>query len=326
MIFSKTAFRLSLQGGGTDYEPFYQKFGGVTVGGTINKYSYLVCRKLPKFFSYKTRLAYSQIELIQNNKDISHKGILAVVDHLKMIEESLEITHLADLPSYSGLGTSSAFTVGLINALSVLKKDYKTPRELAEEAIFVERKLIGENIGVQDQYFAAFGGLNVFKISKDGEVTVQPMNLSKDHIEELESHLLLFFTNIPRKSSEIAGSYIHTLGNNKHLCTVLDITDKTINAIFKKDWENLGKLVSEGWQIKRGLSSQVTNILIDKYYKTGIGNGAWGGKLLGSGGGGMLAFIAPKENHTRIINKMKLLHIPFRFSHRGSTVWENGDD
>ncbi len=318
MIFSKTPYRISFCGGGTDYEEWLQQGNeGIVVGATIDKYSYLLCRKLPPFFGYKTRVAYSSIETVYRNSDICHNAIRNTIQSLGLDEEPLEISHISDLPSFSGLGTSSAFIVGLYNALNFLKNNSPLScKQLAEKAIYIEQELMKEVVGRQDQSFAAFGGIKIFIFKKDTTENYN-LGLKENQVKDLENHLLLFFTQIPRKASKIASTLqfdIHQMNQMKELAY------KAITAIQNSKWQELGEIINKSWKIKKDMSDLISNHFIDEYYKVGMEHGAFGGKILGAGGGGMMLFIAPPENHQKIIDNVDMLHIPIKISFGGSEI------
>lgn len=319
MITTKTPCRITFCGGGSDYPSWYTHHGGVCVNATINKHAYLTVRRLPPFFEYKTRLSYSEIECVKDNADIRHAVVRESVRYLGLGEEPLEIAHYADMPGRCGLGSSSAFAVGLLHALSCLTRNRLLPDELAEGATHVERELLKENVGRQDQLAAAHGGLNILRFYRDGTHSVRPLPCD---IFYFQNHLLLFFTRTQRTASTIAASYANDLAKKTAACfALMSQAERSIEAIAIGDYEGFGTILNECWRIKRGLSSEVTNPALDDVFNRGRLAGAWGGKLLGAGGGGCFLFVAPPEKHEKIRLALKdLLFIPFRLTHEGSTV------
>ena len=322
MIISRTPFRISFFGGGTDYPAWYEKNGGAVLSTTINKYCYLSCRVLPPFFKYKHRIVYSKQEMINKISEINHPSVRETVNFFNY-KDGLEIHHQADLPARSGLGSSSAFTVGLINALGGLGGEIRTKRQLALDAMHIEQDLIKENVGSQDQTAAAFGGFNKIEFGGPSEIAVQPITLSEQRLNEFQSKLMLFFTDFSRDASMIAKNWIkNTPENKENLSAMNAMVDKSIGILTgKKNMDDFGRMLDESWKIKRKLANGITNSEIDEIYKTGIRAGAIGGKLLGAGGGGFMLFYADAEAQPKIKEKLKkFLHVPFRFEYLGSQI------
>ena len=322
MIISRTPFRISFFGGGTDYPAWYKKNGGAVLSTTINKYCYLSCRVLPPFFKYKHRIVYSKQEMINKISEINHPSVRETVNFFNY-KDGLEIHHQADLPARSGLGSSSAFTVGLINALGGLEGEIRTKRQLALDAIHIEQNLIKENVGSQDQTAAAFGGFNKIEFGGPNEIAVQPITLSEQKLNEFQNKLMLFFTDFSRDASMIAKNWIkNTPENKENLSAMNAMVDKSIGILTgKKNMDDFGRMLDESWKIKRKLANGITNSEIDEIYKTGIRAGAIGGKLLGAGGGGFMLFYADAEAQPKIKEKLKkFLHVPFRFEYLGSQI------
>ncbi|KKR09156.1 MAG: GHMP kinase [Parcubacteria group bacterium GW2011_GWC1_39_29] len=322
MIISRTPFRISFFGGGTDYPAWYKKNGGAVLSTTINKYCYLSCRVLPPFFKYKHRIVYSKQEMINKISEINHPSVRETVNFFNY-KDGLEIHHQADLPARSGLGSSSAFTVGLINALGGLGGEIRTKRQLALDAIHIEQNLIKENVGSQDQTAAAFGGFNKIEFGGPNEIAVQPITLSEQKLNEFQNKLMLFFTDFSRDASMIAKNWIkNTPENKENLSAMNAMVDKSIGILTgKKNMDDFGRMLDESWKIKRKLANGITNSEIDEIYKTGIRAGAIGGKLLGAGGGGFMLFYADAEAQPKIKEKLKkFLHVPFRFEYLGSQI------
>jgi len=322
MIISRTPFRISFFGGGTDYPVWYKKNGGAVLSTTINKYCYLSCRVLPPFFKYKHRIVYSKQEMINKISEINHPSVRETVNFFNY-KDGLEIHHQADLPARSGLGSSSAFTVGLINALGGLGGEIRTKRQLALDAMHIEQNLIKENVGSQDQTAAAFGGFNKIEFGGPSEIAVQPITLSEQRLNEFQSKLMLFFTDFSRDASMIAKNWIkNTPENKENLSAMNAMVDKSISILTRgKNMDDFGRMLDESWKIKRKLANGITNSEIDEIYKTGIKAGAIGGKLLGAGGGGFMLFYADAEAQPKIKEKLKkFLHVPFRFEYLGSQI------
>ncbi|OGN00833.1 MAG: kinase [Candidatus Yanofskybacteria bacterium RIFCSPHIGHO2_02_FULL_41_29] len=329
MIITRTPFRISFFGGGTDYPTWYKENGGSVLSAAINKYCYITCRYLPPFFKYKHRIVYSQIESVDKIDHIDHPSVRETIRFLN-IDKGLEIHHDGDLPAMSGLGSSSSFTVGLINAISALNGTLKTKREVAMNAIHIEQNMIKENVGSQDQTAAAFGGLNRIDFGGAKEISIKPLVLSPNRLESLQDHLMLFFTGLSRDASKIAKEQVTNIKNRgtelKLMHRLVD-EGEAILANSRKGLDEFGKLLNEGWKIKKSLSSKITNPYIDDVYKAGIRAGALGGKLLGAGGGGFILFFAKPETHEKIKSKLKnLLFVPFRFDHLGSRIIYTGND
>ncbi len=322
MIISRTPFRISFFGGGTDYPSWYLDHGGMVLGVTIDKYCYLTCRYLPPFFKHRIRVVYSHIENCQTVDEIAHPAVREVMRYLSM-DRGVEIHHDGDLPARSGMGSSSSFTVGLLHALHALNGYMPSKRQLAMEGIRIEQDILKETVGSQDQVLAAFGGFNHIVFSQSGEISVTPVTLSADRLEELRSHLMLFYTGIERTASDIAASYI-AAGNGKvsQLRIMKDLVDEGISVLNGgRDIAAFGALLHEGWEAKRSLSSEVSNSYVDELYAHALSNGALGGKLLGAGGGGFMLLFVPPEKQENLRTALKnLIHVPFRFEFSGSQI------
>jgi len=323
MIISRTPYRISFFGGGTDYPTWYTEHGGAVLSATINKYCYITARKLPPFFEYKNRIRYFKNEETQTLEAIEHPSVREVARYLN-IEEGLEIVHAGDLPAQSGLGSSSTFTVGLLNALHGLQNYMPNKRELALKAIHIEQNVIGEAVGSQDQAAAAFGGLNLITFSKSRIIDVDPILLSEARLLDLQDHLLLCFTGFARTASVIAQQQIDQIhAKASELNSMQILCDEALKALINEEVpiSKFGSLLHEQWQIKRKLSTVITNKQIDEIYERGIGAGAIGGKLLGAGSGGFMLFLAPKDKHEAIKKSLReKLFVPFRFESTGSKI------
>lgn len=323
MIISRTPFRISFFGGGTDYPVWYKNHGGCVLSTTINKYSFITARYLPPFFNYKHRIRYYSHEETQTLDEIKHPSVRECAKYLE-IKKGIEIVHNADLPSQSGLGSSSTFTVGLLNTLHALQNYMPTKRELALEAIHVEQNLIGESVGSQDQTAAAFGGLNKISFNGGKDIDVDPIIISNERRSELQENLMLFFTGFARSASDVAKKQIEvTSQKEKELNTMKQICDEGLNLLTdeKQSLNKFGELLDEQWKVKRGLTDKISNKDIDSIYDAGIDAGAIGGKLLGAGGGGFMLFYVPKEKQKYVKDTLKTkLNVPFRFEFTGSKI------
>ena len=322
MVITRTPYRISFFGGGTDYPAWCEKNGGIVISTSINKYSHVICRYLPRVFEYNYRIRYAQTEETFTVEEINHPSVRECLKFLN-IQKGIEMVHAGDLPALSGLGSSSSFTVGLLHALNVLRGEMPTKRQLALDAIHVEQNLIKENVGSQDQVAAAFGGLNKIEFGGRQQIRVSPILMSKEKLDDLQDHLMLFFTGLTRNASEIAAEQIqNTKEKEKELKRMITLTEEAIQILAQgESLDNFGELLHESWQIKRGLSSKITNTQIDEIYDAARSAGALGGKLLGAGGGGfMLLFVKP-ELQPKIKERLsKLLYVPFKFESSGSQV------
>ena len=329
MIITRTPFRISFFGGGTDYPAWYEKNGGAVLSTTINRYGYITCRFSPPFFKYKYRISYSKIEEVNHYKQIDHPSVRESLRFLKF-NKILAILYDTDLPARSGLGSSSTFTVGLLNALYGLRGETKTRQQLALNAIHVEQRMIGENVGSQDQVAAAFGGFNRIEFGGTNKLTVYPVTIEQGKLNDLQGHLMLFFTGFSRTSSEIAAEQIRRIPQKSNeLHAIRQMVDEAINILHSKkdDLDNFGKLLHESWKLKKSLSSQISNSAIDKIYDAGRQAGALGGKLLGAGGGGFMLLFAKPETQVRIKEKLKkYLYVPFKFEKSGSQIIYHSPD
>jgi D-glycero-alpha-D-manno-heptose-7-phosphate kinase len=323
MIITSTPLRISFFGGGTDYPVWYRQYGGSVLSTTIDKSCYITCRRLPPFFEYHSRISYSKIENVDRNDAIQHPSVRACLQFAGM-DEGVEIHHVADLPARSGLGTSSAFTVGLLLGLYALKNQMRDKQTLATEAIHVEQDLLQEAVGAQDQVSAAYGGFNRIDFGTDGSIDVRRMVTSQDRMAELEQHLALYFTGFSRFASEIAQEQLRmTPHKQQELNTMLQFVNEAeaIIANPNRSIRQFGRLLHESWKIKRTLTQKISNASIDEIYDAGLSAGALGGKLLGAGGGGFMLFFVPPERRDAVRARLsKLLCVPFSFSSRGSHV------
>ena len=325
MIITQTPFRMSFFGGGTDMENFFKKYGGAVLSTTFDKYCYVNVRHLPRFFEYSTELSYSKIERITDIEDIDHPAIKNAMELLDMHE--IRLTYEADLPARSGLGTSSSFAVGMLNAFYALKGKYADKKKLADEAIYLERVLCQEAGGWQDQIAASFGGLNRINFNTDGTYDVLPVIVSQERKKNLNNNLLMFFTGFTRFSSDVQKANASTKetreAKEKRLREMLSLVDDAENVLTDKesDLDDFGRLLDHTWKLKRQTGSAVSTDSIDILYEKGIQAGALGGKLLGAGGGGFLVFYVRPEHQETVKRAMKdLMYIPFSFEDGGTRV------
>ena len=322
MIITKTPFRMSFFGGGTDMENFFKENGGAVLSTTFDKYCYVNVRHLPRFFNYSTELSYSKTERVTNVEEIQHPAIRNAMKMLDMHE--IRLTYEADLPARSGLGTSSSFAVGMLNAFYALKGKYANKRKLADEAIYLERVLCEEAGGWQDQIAASFGGMNRIEFNKDGTYDVKPIIIHPDRKKQLNDNLLMFFTGFTRFSSDMqkanAVGYSEKQAQLKQMYALVDDAEKVLEDKHS-DLDDFGRLLDTTWKLKRQTGGAITTNSIDALYEKGIASGALGGKLLGAGGGGFLVFYVQPEKQKAVREAMKnLLYVPFRFENGGTQV------
>jgi D-glycero-alpha-D-manno-heptose-7-phosphate kinase len=323
MIISRTPFRVSFFGGGTDYSDWYREHGGAVLATTIDKYCYISVRELPPFFEHKFRVVYSIVENVQEVGQINHPAVRAVLERLNAVQ-GLEIHHDGDLPARSGLGSSSAFTVGLLSAMHALSGRHTSKEALANEAIHVEQALLKEPVGLQDQISASFGGFNHIRFGLDGTYEITPMILPRERLLELQDHLLLCFTGISRLSTEVAQTVITNLRQKAaDLHAIQQMVEEAISVLSSPttDLADFGRLLGESWLRKRQLSDRVSTPMIDSLYDTAIRAGAVGGKLLGAGGGGfMLLFVRPADRESVLKALQNLVAVPFKFETSGCRI------
>jgi D-glycero-alpha-D-manno-heptose-7-phosphate kinase len=322
MIISRTPYRISFFGGGTDYPAWYLKHGGAVLATAIDKYCYITCRYLPPFFEHRSRFVYSKIESCTTLEQIEHPAIREALRFLH-IERGVEIHHDGDLPARSGMGSSSSFTVGLLNALYALKGYMPSKHQLLTESIHVEQQMIRETVGSQDQATTAYGGFNHIQFFQNGEISVRPVIMSPERVKELNSHLMLFYTGIKRTAADVADSYVKDIDSKKRQLRIMkDLVDESLSLLNgNRDLTGFGDLMHEAWQAKRSLSSAVTNSEVDQMYEAARAAGAIGGKITGAGGGGFLLLFVPPERQISVRQALDtLIHVPFRFDYTGSQI------
>ena len=319
MIIVRTPYRVSFFGGGTDYPSWYKEHGGAVLTGTIDKYCYLSVRYMPTFLGFKYNACWSKMERVNRLEDLEHSGVRGCLQYMG-INEGFEINHAGDLPARSGLGSSSAFTVGMLHALHALKGRHVSKTQLASEAIEVEQVVLKETVGIQDQIQCAHGGFNHIEIHRDGQYNVSPVITGRK--ASLESKLMLFFTGIQRHASEIADSQVSNIERKEYeLKSIQSLVPKALHAVTNGDLDDVGKLLHDTWTLKRELSDKVSSPEIDKLYDSARAAGAIGGKLLGAGGGGFFLFYVPEDRQAAVRESMNgLIDIPFKFEHGGSQV------
>ncbi|MDC0427100.1 hypothetical protein OAM08_03860 [Pelagibacteraceae bacterium] len=321
MIITKTPYRISFFGGGSDYPNWYNKYEGAVLSTSINKHLYITCRILPKFFEHKFRIVWRKIEIVQNTKDIEHPTVRNLLNILK-IKNGLEIHYDGDLPARSGMGSSSAFTVGLIKALYCLLNKKILNIDIAKKAIFFEQQIMKEVVGSQDQMVVANGGFNKITFSKNNKIKFHNLKKARN-LKKLEKNLLLIYTGVRRTAHEIAKTYAGKLltTNKGYINEMINHVKIGEEILRKGNIDDFGKLLDSAWKTKKKLSKSISNTSIDSLYEYALKNGALGGKLLGAGGGGFFLFYAREGSKNKIIkNNNKIINIPFKFSESGSEI------
>ena len=322
MIISKTPYRISFFGGGSDYPDWYLKYGGEVLSSTINKHIYITCRYLPPFFKHKHRIVWSKLERVKTTNEIKHDSVRELLKLLK-IKKGMEIHYDGDLPARSGMGSSSCFVVGLINTIKALKGININKRELATESIIFEQKILKEVVGSQDQIAAAYGGFNKIKFFSDGNFKVYPIKSINNKEHRLNENFVLLYTGIKRTAHHIAKSYVKKLakGKRNEIFQIIEYVKEGEILLNNRNYDDFGRLLHESWLRKKSLSSKITNSAIDDIYNSAIKRGALGGKLLGAGGGGFLLLYVPKNKQKNFFKHFnKFIHIPFNFENVGSKI------
>lgn len=322
MIISRTPFRVSLFGGGTDYPSWYLEHGGAVLGLAISRYCYITLRCLPPFFSYRHRIVYSRVEMVSELSEIEHPAVRAVLTEMG-VGQGLEIHHDGDLPARSGLGSSSSFTVGLLNAINALRGQMTSKQELACEAIRIEQDVLKENVGCQDQIWAAYGGFNHIEFNKQG-FRVSPVILPQQRARDLVDHLVLYFTGFQRLANDVAKQKLDNFVNRQaQLARMHGMVDEAMTALADRNCPitAIGELLHEAWLLKRELSPVVSSAAIDEIYERGRKAGAIGGKLLGAGSGGFFLFFVPPERRPALRRALnELIEVGIDIDHDGSSI------
>lgn len=321
MIITRTPFRISFFGGGTDYPIWYKKMGGTVISTSIDKYCYVTTRHLPPFFDHSYRIRYSKREERKSINEIEHPSVRECLKYVKF-KGGLEMVHTSDLPAMSGLGSSSAFTVGFLHSLYGMAGTPIDKKSLAMVAIEIEQKRIKENVGSQDQVAAAVGGFNNITFDAQG-INISPIAISDSRRHHLESKLMLFFTGFSRIASEIAAEQIKNTPQKSSELKTMSLLAEEAKTILSGSGsiDDFGRLLDQSWKIKRSLSSKISNTAIDEAYSAARSAGALGGKLLGAGGGGFMVFYVPQEKQANVMKKLKyMLHVPFKFESGGTQI------
>ena len=322
MIISRTPYRISFFGGGTDYPGWYHKHGGAVLATAIDKYCYITCRYLPPFFEHRSRIVYSRIESVSSIDEIQHPAVRETLRFLN-IERGIEIHHDGDLPARSGMGSSSSFTVGLLNALYALKGIMPSKHQLLTESLHIEQIMIKETVGSQDQTLAAYGGFNHVNFMQNGEVSVRPVIMSSEAMHHFNDHLMLFYTGIKRTAADVADSYVPNIEDKKRQLRIMkDLVEEALTVLGKGgNFNEFGTLLHEAWQAKRSLSARVSNSQVDEMYEAALAAGALGGKITGAGGGGFMLLFVPPERQQAVRGALKTqIHVPFRIDNTGSQI------
>ena len=321
MIISKTPYRISFFGGGSDYPEWYNKFGGTVLSTTIDKYLYITCRELPGFFDHKYRIVWRKIEMVKDINQINHHAIKGILKYYKF-NKGLEIHYDGDLPARSGMGSSSSFVVGLINALFKLNKNNLDKKELAKKSLFIEQNILNEMVGSQDQIAAAYGGFNRIFFNKNNSFKLKKIKTNKN-LKLLEDNLILIYTSINRNAHDIASGYVKNLKSTKkdYIKEIIDHVEEGEKILKSGNIDDFGRLLNSAWNIKKQLGKSITNNKIDELYDYALKNGALGGKILGAGGGGFLLLYMKKKDRINFLKKnKKIINIPFKFSDTGSEI------
>lgn len=329
MAISRTPYRISFFGGGTDYPDWYRKHGGAVLSMAVNKYCYISGRHLPPFFGIRHRIVWSHIETVGSISEILHPAVRAGLEAAALEEgEGVELHHQGDLPARSGIGSSSAFAVGLINLLHAMRGTTIANRELASAAIDLEQNKLKETVGCQDQIASAFGGLNVIRFNRDGTFDVEPVNLPDATRGELEKRLMVFYTGMTRLSSSISKQLVDNLESKTNsMHRMQQMVPEAVALLRRGDFDGFGRLLHETWMLKRGLTGSISTAAIDRIYDDAMRAGALGGKLLGAGGAGFMVFIVSPENQRRVREALShLIHVPVRIDFSGSTIIYRQDE
>jgi D-glycero-alpha-D-manno-heptose-7-phosphate kinase len=323
-VITRTPYRISFFGGGSDYPEWYLQHGGAVLSSTINKYCYITARHLPKIGGLVHRVVWRHVETVETLHDILHPAVREGMKYLSFDDSmGLEINYQGDLPARSGMGSSSTFAVGLINALRTVRGEKPDVHSLATDAIHLERNLLKDRVGSQDQTAAAYGGLNYIAFGTDGGIKVSPVKLSQQNFDKLNQHLMLFFTGRQRTASSVAEAVINNLSDRKTQVTRMQaMASEGLELLQNGDIAAFGQLLHEAWMLKRGISHHVSNEFIDRVYALARENGAWGGKLLGAGQAGFMCFVVPPEKRDQVSSVLNDIgtFVPFRLDTSGTQV------
>ena len=323
-VLTRTPFRISFFGGSSDYPHWYAENKGAVLSTAIDKYVYLSCRYLPPFFGVRHRIVWRHVELVDSITEILHPAVRQGLEYLDFDDSrGVEIHYQADLPARTGMGSSSSFVVGLINGMSALRGQNLSKRELADKAIDLEQRWMGDTVGSQDQIAAAYGGFNHIEFEK-GDYKVNPISITSQRRNDFLSNLMLFYIGSNRLGTHIANSVVKSIRTgNKSVERMVNLVDQAVN-ILQSDapLEDLGHMLHETWELKRSLSSKISTTLIDEIYEIACSSGALGGKLLGAGGTGFMLFYVPenKQNDIREVLKHRCMEVPFTFDETGGTI------
>lgn len=323
IVISRTPYRISFFGGGSDYPEWYMREGGAVLSTSIDKYCYLTCRELPPFFGVRHRIVWKHIEQVNSISEILHPAVREGLYHLGFDDSrGMEIHYQGDLPARSGVGSSSSFSVGLINALLTLRGQRLSQRELAKRSIDFEQHVLNEPVGSQDQMAAAVGGLNVFRFNTDGTIEVEPMVLALERQRQIEDNLMLFYTGVSRLGGQVAKDVINNLAAKQAVVRrMIEMVDTGRDLLAHGELDDFGALLHESWTLKRSISSQVSTSLVDDIYATARGAGAVGGKLLGAGNSGFMLFCVPRNRQQDVAHALRhFLQVPFRFDSSGTSI------
>lgn len=328
MIISRTPYRISFFGGGTDYPAWYKRHGGRVISTSIDKYCLITSRFLPPFFNVRHRIVWSHIETVQSIREILHPAVREGLRFLGYTDAAgVEIHHQGDLPARSGMGSSSSFAVGLIHALLAMRGEKADAKRLAELAIILEQDRLKEGVGSQDQVAAAYGGFNTIDFDRSGEIHVRPLPLSPQRSGALQDRLMLFYTGLSRMASDVATDVIANIpAREAQLHQMRDLVDQAERILLEGDLDDFGRLLDQTWRLKRQLSALVSNETVDGVYARALRAGALGGKLLGAGTSGFMLFYAPLERQEAVREELRdLLYVPFRFEAEGATLLSSAD-
>jgi len=323
MLITKTPYRISFFGGGTDYPEWYQKYGGTFLSTTIDKYVYLTVRQLPSFSDSNYRIVWSKVETVNKIKNIQHNVVREMLNNFSF-KTGMEVHYQGDLPARSGMGSSSSFVVGLMNSFLNIKKKRTSIKALAKKSIYFEQKTLKEVVGIQDQISAAYGGFNKVDIDRSGNYKIKKVKIN-NKIKEFNKNLVLIFTGINRTANEIAGQYVNNLRNKENeMKEISSQVKEGESLLLKNKFNDFGRLLHEGWKLKKSLGKIITNQKIDDLYDFSLKHGALGGKILGAGGGGFMLLYIPKMKIVNFKKKLKnITVIPFNFSETGSEILLN---